>query len=139
MSSHSFFSSSRFAILKREYMDYRRNPDIMTKPSKLEGILTQLNSLDKSDCPENAKESFAFTVEEFQLHILYTAIFISKISLSQEHEVSSEELLIRYKELVASEGYKDLKPYEAVKQKIDRYVSNLESALIQNQRVNVLR
>ncbi len=131
------FYISRLEILKTEYMDCREMRTPEEKSLELGRILTQLQAINKHDCPENKKVSFAFEIEEFQLHILYMAI--SKKLLLEGHEVSSEELLARYSKLTNSSVYQELKPWDAKKQKIDRYISNLKSGLIQDRQLSVSR
>lgn len=137
MSAHFSFYDSEVRRLRRDYGRCQRINDANEKSAELSKILSELKAIDKNNCSEDKKISFAFEVEEIQLHILYTA-FNSK-TLPQEHEISLAELTKRYQDLVNSPGYQKLKPWEATKQKIDRYLAALNSKLEQPQELSLSR
>lgn len=135
MSAH--FYDSKVQTLRKRYGRCQKITDANEKTAELSNILSELKAIDKNNCSEDKKISFAFEVEEIQLHILYTA-FNSK-TLPQEHEISLAELTKRYQDLVNSPGYQNLKPWEATKQKIDRYLAALNSKLEQPQELSLSR
>ena len=137
MSAHFSLYVSDVTELRKRYGRCQRITDANEKSAELSKILSELKAIDKNNCSEDKKISFAFEVEEIQLHILYTA-FNSK-TLPQEHEISLAELTKRYQDLVHSPGYKELKPWEARKQKIDRYLAKLESESRQSEGLTLSR
>jgi hypothetical protein len=124
--------------LKRKYIACKKIQDPTGKSLELIDILTQLHTLDKSNCPENKKESFEIKI--FHLHILYMAIFDPKETpLPEDYKLSPSELLWKYNELKANPNYTELDPQRAIKQTIDEHVAKLESELEQNKKFNLPR
>lgn len=137
MSAHFSFYNSEVKALRIRYGRSKRITEADKKSIELADILSRLKAIDKNNCSEDKKASFAFEVEEIQLHILYTAF--KSNTLPKEHEISLVELTKRYQDLVCSPGYQKLQPWEATRQKIDRSLVALNSKLENSQELSLSR